>query len=50
LQRVVDVNSDDTAESLAERIFEQECIAYPDAINLFADGRISMDGRRVVVS
>ena len=49
LQRVVDVLSGDTAKSLAERVFEQECIAYPDAINLYASGRLKMDGRRVVV-
>ncbi len=49
LQRVVDVLSDDTAESLAARIFAEECAAYPEAINLYAQGRITMDGRRVVV-
>lgn len=32
LQRTVSVESDDTPETLAARVFEQECIAYPEAI------------------
>lgn len=32
LQRTVPVHPDDTAETLAARVFEQECIAYPQAI------------------
>jgi formyltetrahydrofolate-dependent phosphoribosylglycinamide formyltransferase len=49
LQRPVPVLDDDTPESLAERVFEQECEAYPEAIRLFADGRLQIDGRRVRV-
>ncbi len=49
LQRAVPVREDDTAESLAGRVFEQECEAYPEAIRLFAEGRLRMDGRRVHV-
>jgi phosphoribosylglycinamide formyltransferase-1 len=48
LQRTVPVLDDDTAESLAHRIFEQECEAYPDAIQLFAMGRLKVVGRRVL--
>ncbi len=48
LQRVTEVREDDTPESLAARVFETECEAYPDAIQLFADGRLRLDGRRVV--
>ena len=29
---------DDTAETLAARVFEAECEAYPEAIQLIADG------------
>lgn len=47
LQRVVEVRDDDTAESLQKRIFEQECEAYPDAIRLFAEGRLKVVNRRV---
>jgi phosphoribosylglycinamide formyltransferase-1 len=42
LQRTVPVLPDDTADTLAARVFEQECIAYPEAIRLFADGRIRL--------
>ena len=42
LQRTVPVLPDDTADTLAGRVFEQECIAYPEAIRLFADGRITL--------
>jgi folate-dependent phosphoribosylglycinamide formyltransferase PurN len=47
LQRTVPVLDTDTAESLAVRVFEQECEAYPEAIRLFAEGRLRIDGRRV---
>src|SRR4029077_8889984 len=38
LQRSVPVLDDDTPETLAARIFEQECDGYPEAIRLFAEG------------
>lgn len=44
LQKKVQVFKDDTAEALKKRVFEQECIAYPEAINLFAEGRIKIIG------
>jgi len=40
---------DDDADSLAARVFEQECAAYPEAVRLFAEGRLRREGRRVVV-
>jgi formyltetrahydrofolate-dependent phosphoribosylglycinamide formyltransferase len=49
LQRVVAVLDDDTPESLQARVFAQECEAYPEAIRLFAEGRLQIDGRRVRV-
>ena len=48
LQRVVDVQDDDTAETLQERVFEQERQAYPEAIRLFAEGRLQVVNRRVM--
>lgn len=48
LQRVVEVNDDDTAETLQQRVFEQECEAYPEAIRLFAEGQLKVVDRRVV--
>lgn len=49
LQRAVPVEPDDTPESLAARVFEAECEAYPEALQLIADGRVTIDGRRVRV-
>ena len=47
IQRAVPVLDDDTPDTLAARVFEQECIAYPEAVQLFAEGRLSIEGRRV---
>jgi phosphoribosylglycinamide formyltransferase-1 len=47
LQRPVPVLDDDTPAILAARVFDAECDALPDAITLFADGRLALDGRRV---
>jgi phosphoribosylglycinamide formyltransferase-1 len=49
LQRTCAVEEGDTAQALAHRVFEQEKIAYPLAIRLFADGQLQIDGRRVRV-
>lgn len=46
LQRPCPVLPGDTEDTLAARVFEQECIAYPEAIGLFAAGRLRViDGR-----
>jgi formyltetrahydrofolate-dependent phosphoribosylglycinamide formyltransferase len=47
IQRTVPVLDDDTPETLATRVFEQECEAYPEAIQLFAERRLKIEGRRV---
>jgi formyltetrahydrofolate-dependent phosphoribosylglycinamide formyltransferase len=49
LQRTCPVLDDDTPESLAHRVFEEENLAYPDAIRLFQQGRLKMEGRKVRV-
>jgi formyltetrahydrofolate-dependent phosphoribosylglycinamide formyltransferase len=49
LQRAVPVLDDDTPEALAARVFAAECEAYPEAIRLFALGRLQVEGRRVRV-
>ncbi len=46
VQRACQVKEDDTADTLAARVFDQECIAYPQAIKLFADGKIIVQGKR----
>jgi phosphoribosylglycinamide formyltransferase-1 len=47
VQRVVPVLDNDTAETLAARVLEQEHKAYPEAIGLFAQGRTVVNGNRV---
>ena len=49
LQRTCPVLDDDTPETLAARVFEEEKVAYPQAIRLFQRGRLKVDGRRVRV-
>jgi len=50
VQRVCEVRDDDTPQALATRVFEEEKLAYPQAIRLFAQGRLKIDGRRVRVA
>lgn len=47
VQRTVPVFDTDTPDTLAARVFEQECLAYPEAIRLFAAGRLEILGPRV---
>ena len=47
LQKAVPILPGDTEESLAARILEQEHLLLPLAVRLFAEGRLSLDGRRV---
>jgi formyltetrahydrofolate-dependent phosphoribosylglycinamide formyltransferase len=49
LQWTVPVLDEDTPDSLAARVFAQECDAYPEAIRLFAERRLRIEGRRVRV-
>jgi phosphoribosylglycinamide formyltransferase-1 len=49
LQRAVPVLDDDTPDSLAARVFAAECEAYPEAVRLYAEGRLRVEGRRVYV-
>ncbi|NQV28393.1 MAG: phosphoribosylglycinamide formyltransferase [Rhodopirellula sp.] len=50
LQKVVPVMDDDTPDTLQKRVFEAECEAFPEAIRLFAAGRLTVDGSRVASS
>ncbi|GIW89535.1 MAG: phosphoribosylglycinamide formyltransferase [Isosphaeraceae bacterium] len=47
VQRAVPVLDEDTPETLAARVFEAECEALPEAIALYAAGRLRVEGRRV---
>jgi formyltetrahydrofolate-dependent phosphoribosylglycinamide formyltransferase len=48
LQHKVLVLPDDTPDTLADRVFEQECLAYPEAIRLFAEGKVRMAGDQTI--
>lgn len=50
LQAAVPVERGDTEETLAARILEQEHVLYPQAIRLFFEGRLRIDGRRVHIA
>ncbi|MFQ5822450.1 MAG: phosphoribosylglycinamide formyltransferase [bacterium] len=49
LQRCVPVNQDDTPESLAARVLEVEHKIYAEALQLFAERRIDVQGRKVFI-
>lgn len=49
LQAAVEVKDDDTEETLAARVLEQEHIIYPKAIKLFVEGKLKIDGRKVKI-
>jgi phosphoribosylglycinamide formyltransferase 1 len=48
LQKTVPINDDDTAETLADRILEQEHLAYPEAIARVLSGDYVIQNRRYV--
>lgn len=50
LQKVVPVLDDDTEDTLAERILVQEHIAMPEALKLWAEGKLEIVGRKVKVN
>jgi phosphoribosylglycinamide formyltransferase 1 len=50
VQRAVQVLEDDTVDSLAARVFKEECKALPEAIALYAEGRLKTSGRRVHIA
>ena len=47
VQKTVPVLDDDTPDTLRARVFEKECEAYPEAIRLFGEGRLRIEGHRV---
>ena len=49
IQRIVPVHPKDSVHDLAARVFREECIAYPEAIRIFAEGRLRiLDGKASV--
>jgi phosphoribosylglycinamide formyltransferase 1 len=49
LQSAVKVVEGDTPETLAQRILREEHRLYPLAVKLFVEGRLKIEGRKVVV-
>jgi phosphoribosylglycinamide formyltransferase 1 len=50
IQSVVPVYEDDTADTLAARILKEEHRIYPQAIQYYAEGRIEIQGRKVLIN
>ncbi len=50
IQRTCPVLEGDNADTLAERVFEQECRAYPQAIRLYGQARLHVENNIVHVS
>lgn len=50
LQEAVPVLDDDTEHSLAERILHVEHVLYPRAIGMYAEGRLQLSGRKVIIT
>lgn len=49
LQKAIPVLENDTPETLNDRVFELERIAYPEALQLLAEGRVTVVGRKVKI-
>ena len=49
VQRSCPVMEGDTPDSLAARVFEQECIAYQQAVKLFAEEKLVVKDNRVII-
>ncbi len=50
IQSAVPILEDDTEETLSARIQVEEHRIYPEAVRLFAEGRLKVEGRRVIIS
>ncbi len=50
LQRCVEVKDNDTSETLADRILEQEHKIYPEAVKLFVENKLRIEGRKVKIT
>ncbi|MCC4771500.1 phosphoribosylglycinamide formyltransferase [Methanosarcina sp. DH2] len=48
IQKCVSVLPEDTEETLTARILEQEHIIYPEAVRLFVEGKLKVEGRSVI--
>ena len=49
LQAIVSIGDSDTEQTLLERIHKEEHRVFPEAVRLFCDGKIKIEGRRVII-
>src|SRR5690349_19982968 len=49
LQSRVKIKDGDTEQSLSKRILAKEHLIYPKAVKLFAEGRIKVKGRKIII-
>jgi phosphoribosylglycinamide formyltransferase-1 len=49
VQRAVEVREEDTVETLKERILTEEHKIYPLAVRLYCEGKLKIEGRRVII-
>lgn len=50
LQRTCPVIDTDTPEQIQQRVFHEECLAYPEAIRLFSENRLRISDGRVHIA
>ena len=48
-QKIIAIENDDTLETMMDKLHAQEHIAYPEALQWIAQGRINFDGRRITL-
>lgn len=49
LQRTVEIKEGDNEETLLERIHKEEHRIYPEAIKLFVEGKLKVNGRKIII-
>jgi len=49
LQAIVSIEVSDTEQTLLERIHKEEHRVFPEAVRLFCEGKIKIEGRRVII-
>jgi len=49
-QAAVEIKEGDTEESLLERVHKEEHRLYPEAVKLFVEGKLKIEGRKVIIS
>jgi len=49
IQAIVSIGDSETEQTLLERIHKEEHRIFPEAVRLFCEGKIKIDGRRVII-